>query len=80
VSEADKQVVDRVEEVAKKLGVTMAQVATAWSLKKGDHPILGLQSKERIDEAVGSLAVVLDDEDMKSLEEVYRAKPTAPMW
>ncbi|KAF1959684.1 Aldo/keto reductase [Byssothecium circinans] len=79
-SDADKAVVDKVEEVAKKLGVSMAQVATAWSLKKGVHPILGLQSEKRIDEAVEALGVVLSEEDVKVLEEEYKAKSVAPLW
>ena len=73
---ADKEIIGRVEEVAKKYGVSMATVATAWALKKGVYPILGLGSKERIDEAVGSLGFVgrLTEEDCKFLEEPYVPK------
>ncbi|KAF2858367.1 Aldo/keto reductase [Piedraia hortae CBS 480.64] len=49
-SEVDKAIVDRVEEVAKKNSVSMACIATAWSIYKGCIPIVGLSSKERIDE------------------------------
>lgn len=77
---SDKAIVDKVEEVAKKLGVSMAQVATAWSLTKGVNPILGLQSEKRIDEAVGALGVTLGEEDVKALEDVYTAKAVAPLW
>ena len=79
-SDEDKAVVDRVEEVAKAKGVSMAQVAVSWSFKKGVYPILGLQSVERIDEAVGALGVELSDEEVKSLEEPYRARPALPLW
>jgi aryl-alcohol dehydrogenase-like predicted oxidoreductase len=78
-SEGDKGVVDRLEEVSKKLGVSMAKVAIAWSLKKGVNPILGLSSIARIDEAVETVGFELSDEDMAALEEVYRAKPVAPV-
>ena len=54
-----------VEEVAKKHGVSMAMVATAWTLAKGVNPILGLNSVDRIEEAVKSLQVKLDEEDIK---------------
>ncbi|KAK7192793.1 hypothetical protein DPSP01_011216 [Paraphaeosphaeria sporulosa] len=77
---ADKAIVDKVEEVAGRLGVSMAQVATAWSLSKGVNPILGLQSEKRIDEAVGAVGLVLQDEDVKALEGAYVAKGVAPLW
>ncbi|XHG01232.1 hypothetical protein AWENTII_004626 [Aspergillus wentii] len=74
-SEADKAIVDRVEEVARKKGVSMASVAIAWSLSHpNENPILGLNSKERIDEAVASIKVKLSDEEIKYLEEPYVPK------
>ncbi|KAB8213761.1 NADP-dependent oxidoreductase domain-containing protein [Aspergillus flavus] len=74
-SEADKAIVDRVEELAKKKGVSMAQVSIAWSLSHtNENPILGLNSKERIDEAVASIKVKLTDEEIKYLEEPYIPK------
>lgn len=78
--EGDKAVVDRLEEVAKRLNTTMATVATAWSLKKGVNPILGLQTIERIDEAVRTINFELSDEDVKALDEPYKAKPAAPVF
>jgi aryl-alcohol dehydrogenase-like predicted oxidoreductase len=73
---ADKEIITRVEKVAQKHGVSMATVATAWALKKGVAPIVGLGSKERIDEAVRSLGFVdrLAEEDVKVLEEPYVPK------
>ena len=74
-SEADKMIVDRLEEVANKKGVKMAQVATAWVLRRGlELPIIGLGSKERIDEAVQALKVELTDDEAKYLEEPYVPK------
>lgn len=73
--EVDKAIVDRVEEVAKKKGVSMAQVATAWVLRRDMvNPIIGLGSKERIDEAVAALKVRLSDEEARYLEEPYLPK------
>lgn len=80
VSSSDEVIVNKVEEVAKKLGVSMAQVATAWSLKKGVNPIMGLQSEKRIDEAVGAVHLELSDEDFGALDSVYTARPVAPVW
>jgi aryl-alcohol dehydrogenase-like predicted oxidoreductase len=79
-NDGDKAVVDRLEEVAKRLGKSMAIVATAWSLKKGTNPILGLQSIDRIDEAVEAADLELSDEDVKLLEELYQAKPVAMVY
>ena len=75
--EVDKQIVDRVEEIANKKGIKMAQVATAWSLRSGDYPIVGLSSKERIDETIAALKVKLTDEEAKYLEEPYMPKTIA---
>jgi aryl-alcohol dehydrogenase-like predicted oxidoreductase len=76
MSSSDKTIISRVEEVAKKRGLSMASVATAWCLKKGDLPIIGLSSKARIEEAVESVASVdkLTDEDCDYLEEAYVPK------
>lgn len=79
-SDADKAVIDRLEAVAKRLGKSMASVAIAWSLSKGVNPILGLQSIERIDEAVETVNLELSDEDLRELDEVYVAKKPAPVY
>ncbi|KAI4925559.1 hypothetical protein J4E85_007438 [Alternaria conjuncta] len=70
----DKKIIERVEEVAKKHNVSMACIATAWTIKKGVCPIIGLSSKERIDETVKNSNFMLSDEDAKYLEEVYVPK------
>ncbi|KAJ5815097.1 Aldo/keto reductase [Penicillium riverlandense] len=77
-SEADKVIVDRVEEVASKKGLSMAQVAIAWSLShRSMCPIVGLSSTARIDEAVKSVKVKLTDEEIRYLEEAYVPKTVA---
>jgi aryl-alcohol dehydrogenase-like predicted oxidoreductase len=78
-TESDKNVIGRVEELAKKKGVSMAMIATAWCLgKEGVNPIIGLGSKERIDQAVESVRFAseggLSEEDVKYLEEAYVPK------
>jgi aryl-alcohol dehydrogenase-like predicted oxidoreductase len=76
--EADKTIINRVEELAKKKGVSMARIAIAWVLQKGANPIVGLSSKERIDEAVEAVKWQsegnLTDEECKYLEEPYVPK------
>ena len=74
-NEVDKAIVDRVQEIAQKRGVKMAQVATAWCLSKTYvYPIMGLNSKERIDQAVEGVKLKLTEEEIKYLEEPYRPK------
>ena len=79
-TETDKVITDRVEEIAKKKGISMAQVATAWSLSKPSvNPIVGLNKKERIDELVDSIKIKLTEEEIQYLEEPYVPKPVNPM-
>ncbi|KAJ5732765.1 hypothetical protein N7493_004246 [Penicillium malachiteum] len=74
-TEADKAIVTRVEELAGKKGVSMAQIALAWSLSHAnEYPILGLSSIKRIDEAVASVQLQLTAEEIQYLEEPYIPK------
>jgi len=74
-TEVDQRIVERLEEVAKRRGCSMAQAATAWCLSKGGvNPIIGLSKKERIDEAVQSIKVKLEEDDIDYLEEAYLPK------
>lgn len=72
-----KEIVDRVEEIAKKKGVSMAVISIAWVLSKGAYPIVGLNSIERVNEALQALDVRLTDEETTYLEEKYL--PVKPM-
>lgn len=78
-TEIDKRIVDRVEELSKKYGVSMTNIATAWCLSKDKvNPIIGLNSKERIDQVVESVQFAssgkLTAEDITYLEEGYAPK------
>lgn len=77
-NEVDKTIIDRVEEVARKRDVSMATVATAWVLSKPlVNPIIGLSSKERIDETVKVIKFQLLESEIKYLEEPYLPKNVA---
>jgi aryl-alcohol dehydrogenase-like predicted oxidoreductase len=53
----------------------MAVVATAWCLsKEGVNPIVGLNSKERIDEILEAVKIVLTKEEIAKLEAAYVPK------
>src|SRR6185437_9671342 len=69
----DKVVVDRVGEVAEKLGVPRAQVALAWLLRQPTvtAPIVGATRPHHLEEAVAALAVRLPDAEAAALEAPY---------
>jgi aryl-alcohol dehydrogenase-like predicted oxidoreductase len=73
-SQTDKITVDMVESVAKARQLPMAVIATAWCLHKGVNPIVGLNTKERIDEAVVAANVVLTEAEIAKLESAYKPK------
>lgn len=78
-NEIDKNIIGRVEELAKKKGVPMSTIAIAWCLSKTSvNPITGMSSKERIDQAVESIKFAssggLTAEDIAYLEEPYAPK------
>lgn len=56
-TEGNKEVVKRVEEVAKKKGHSMAQIACAWVLAKDPvaAPIIGTTNLKNLQELVGKL-------------------------
>ncbi|EXJ70847.1 alcohol dehydrogenase [Cladophialophora psammophila CBS 110553] len=73
--QVDEEIVGRVEKVAKKMGKSMAQIAIAWSLSKKDVcPIVGLNKKERMDEAIEACKIKLSEDDIQYLEEPYMPK------
>lgn len=58
-SEADKTIINRVEEIARKRGWTMSQVALAWIDKRVSSPIVGLSSVRAL--IFSSLVIVIVD-------------------
>ncbi len=73
-NQVDKAIVNMVEEIAKARQLPMAVIATAWCINKGVNPIVGLNSKERIDEAVLASKVVLTEDELAKLEMPYQPK------
>lgn len=73
-TEADRQIIGRVQELAEKKGWKMSQVALAWIVKKGTVPIVGFSSVDRLEEAVQIKDKTLTDEEIKYLEEPYVPK------
>ncbi|SCU97721.1 LANO_0E16776g1_1 [Lachancea nothofagi CBS 11611] len=72
--ENEQVILNRVEELANKKGVSMAAISTAWVLSKGFYPIVGLNSIERIDDALKAIDTQLTAEEVLYLEEHYKPK------
>jgi len=70
----NQAIVSVVEEIAEERGLPMATISTAWCLSKGVNPIVGLNSKEQIDEAVKAVKLVLSEEEIAKLEVAYVPK------
>ncbi|VDC05740.1 unnamed protein product [Peniophora sp. CBMAI 1063] len=68
---ATNAIVTRVEEVAKKLDLSMAQVGLGWIMAKSTAPIVGSTSLKNLEELIHSVNVKLSDEDINYLEEPY---------
>jgi aryl-alcohol dehydrogenase-like predicted oxidoreductase len=65
-------VVDKVTELALKLGVTSSQLALAWVLAQGDDivPIPGTKRRTYLEENIAALDIVLTADDLSAVEEV----------
>ncbi|KAG8839073.1 hypothetical protein FRB91_006015 [Serendipita sp. 411] len=69
-------IIDRVEEIANKKGVSMSQVALAWLMQKSPvaAPIVGTTSLEHLRDMIKAINVKLDEEEVKYLEELYTSR------
>ena len=68
-----KDIVGRVEEIANKKGVKMAQISVAWSLKKVAAPIVGATKLENLKEMIGkssklSAPLLVADAEFRDLQ------------
>ena len=67
--EQNLRIVDGVEEIAREVGATPAQVALAWVLAQGDDivPIPGTKRVSRVEENAGAAAIKLADDQLARL-------------
>jgi 1-deoxyxylulose-5-phosphate synthase len=71
--ELDKQVIDRVGEIAKARGLPRAEIALAWLLRKPavTAPIIGATKSHHLEEAAAAVDVKLSDTEIEALEAPY---------
>ncbi len=76
-AQTDRQVVERVAEIAQKRGVPRVHIALAWLLQKEPvtAPIIGATKISHLDDAVGALSVRLTEEEVAFVEEPYVPHP-----
>ncbi len=76
-AETDRQVVERVAEIADKHGARRVHIALAWLLHKEPvtAPIIGATRTTHLEDAVGALSVRLTREEVAYLEEPYAPHP-----
>lgn len=74
LSDAEKEIINRVQALAEKKGWKMSQVALAWIVQKNTIPIVGFSSVQRIEEACAVNGKELTEEEIKHLEEPYQPR------
>src|SRR5579875_2708242 len=71
----DFDVLEAVEALAKEKDVKPSQISLAWLLHKGvTAPIIGATKVEHVEQAVESLSIKLDDDDVLRIESPYRPR------
>jgi aryl-alcohol dehydrogenase-like predicted oxidoreductase len=68
--ERNLELVEALRAVAEGRGATVAQVAIAWVLSRGDDivPLVGARRRDRLTEALGALELELSDDDLAAIE------------
>ncbi|RLB49441.1 MAG: aldo/keto reductase [Deltaproteobacteria bacterium] len=71
-SDASLTIAREVDRIADELGVTSAQVATAWVMAKGESniPIIGARKVSQVVDTLGAVDVALTDAHVSALDEV----------
>ncbi|MEU9335844.1 aldo/keto reductase [Streptomyces sp. NPDC048290] len=71
--------VEALRKIAEQKGVSVAQIAIAWVLSRGEDvvPLVGARSRARLTEALGALDVTLDETDLAAIERAVPAGAAA---
>jgi aryl-alcohol dehydrogenase-like predicted oxidoreductase len=72
-ADTDRQVVQRVAELAERHGVPRVHIALSWLLQKQPvvAPIIGATKIRHLEDAIGALSVRLTPDEVARLEEPY---------
>ncbi|WVQ98054.1 hypothetical protein IAU59_005176 [Kwoniella sp. CBS 9459] len=71
---SDKLIIDKIEEIAQKRNVSMAEVAISWSCHSEwvTAPIVGIRSTERLDELIRGMELQLSEDETKDINGLYQ--------
>ena len=71
--------VDRLRKIAEQKDVSVAQIAIAWALSRGQDvvPLVGARRRDRLTEALGAFDVTLGAEDLAAIEAAVPAGAAA---
>ncbi|KAL4253259.1 NADP-dependent oxidoreductase domain superfamily protein [Abortiporus biennis] len=71
-----EEIIKRVEEIANRRGVTMAQISIAWNLSKDGvtAPVVGTTSLKNLKDIIDAVELKLSEEEIKHLEEPYQPR------
>jgi aryl-alcohol dehydrogenase-like predicted oxidoreductase len=77
--EQNLALVDGLRDLAGERGASVAQVAIAWVLSRGEDivPLVGARRRERLHEALGALELELDGDDLARIEQLVPAGAAA---
>jgi aryl-alcohol dehydrogenase-like predicted oxidoreductase len=75
----NRALVERLAAIATATGITVAQLAIAWSLTRGDDivPLIGTSNPERLAQAVEATKVELSSDDLAAIEAAMPADAVA---
>ena len=71
--EQDSVIIRRVIDLAREYDVSMSEISLAWLQTKVDSPIMGATKLKHIETGVNSVELKLSEDDIKYLEEPYKA-------
>ncbi|WP_317443195.1 aldo/keto reductase [Streptomyces collinus] len=71
--------VEALRKIAEQKGVTVAQIAIAWVLSRGEDivPLVGARTRDRLGEALGAADITLDEADLAAVEQAVPADAAA---
>ncbi|NOX94068.1 MAG: aldo/keto reductase, partial [Alphaproteobacteria bacterium] len=77
--EKNLTLVDQLAELASAKGVSLAQIALAWVLSKGDDiiPIPGTKKISRLEDNIGAVSVELSADDIAAIEKAVPPEAVA---
>lgn len=71
--EQDSVIINRVIDLAREYDVSMSEISLAWLQTKVDSPIMGATKLKHIETGANSVELKLSEDDIKYLEEPYKA-------